>query len=123
MPPPRRHILCADDHEQIGLLMKRLLERAGHEVESVSDGQEAWNRLSANPAAFDFVITDQQMPNLSGLQLVEKLRATGFPGKIIIQTCQLSPPEADAFRALAVDRILRKPGELLQLVEIVNTAS
>ncbi len=103
--------------------MKRLLERAGHQVESVADGQEAWDRLSANPADYDFVVTDHQMPNLSGLELVEKLRATGFAGKIIIQTCQLTAPEEDAFRALAVDRILRKPGELLQLVEIVNTAS
>jgi CheY-like chemotaxis protein len=123
MPPPRRHILCADDHEQIAMLMKRLLERAGHHVESVTDGQEAWKRLSADPTSYDFVVTDHQMPNLSGLQLVEKLRATGFAGKIIIQTCQLSPPEENAFRALAVDRILRKPGELLRLVEIVKTGS
>ena len=103
--------------------MKRLLERAGHHVESVTDGQEAWKRLSADPTSYDFVVTDHLMPNLSGLQLVEKLRATGFAGKIIIQTCHLSAPEEDAFRALAVDRILRKPGELLRLVEIVNTES
>src|SRR2546422_5463141 len=100
----RRHVLFADDEEQIGLLVKRLLERAGHDVECVENGEQAWARIAANPTLFDFVVIDQQMPGYSGLELVEKLSAIGYAGKIIIQSGRLTAEEESAFRALPVHR-------------------
>jgi CheY-like chemotaxis protein len=120
--PQSRRVLCADDHEQITLLMKRLLERAGHIVECVSNGQQAWERITAEPDAFDVIVTDHQMPQVSGLELAAKLRAIGFAGKIIIQSCRLTTDEENAFRALAVDRILCKPGDVLRLADVVREA-
>ena len=119
-PAGRRQILCADDHEQIAHLVKILLERAGHFVECVSNGQQAWERIAANPARFDVVVTDHQMPHVTGLELAAKLRAIGYTGKIIIQSCRLSTEEETAFRALEVDRILCKPGDVLRLAEVVR---
>src|ERR1035438_6156934 len=100
-------ILCAEDHELICEVLKKALSGAGHDVECVFDGQAAWERLSANPLAFDLLITDHQidgqaawerlsanplafdvlitdhqMPHLSGLELVRKLRETAFAGWI-----------------------------------------
>lgn len=117
----RHNVLCADDHDQIALIMQRLLERAGHHVECVSDGQQAWERIAAAPAHFDVIVTDHQMPHLSGLELAARLRAIGFSGKIIIQSGRLSPAEESAYRALAVDNILRKPGDLLRLPEFMQS--
>lgn len=118
--PASRHVLCADDHEQIALLTKCLLEKAGHVVECVGDGRAAWDRLAADPARFDVVVVDHQMPHVSGLELTERLRAIGFTGKIIIQSCRLTADEETAFRALAVDRILCKPRDILRLAEVVR---
>ena len=102
-------ILCAEDHELICEVLKKALSGAGHHVECVFDGQAAWERLSANPLAFDVLITDHQMPHLSGLELVRKLRETAFAGRIIVESGNLTPELEDAFRALVVDRIIRKP--------------
>lgn len=119
----RRNVLCADDHDQIAQLVQRLLERAGHHVECVSDGQQAWERIAAAPDHFDVIVTDHQMPHLSGLELAAKLRAIGFAGKIIIQSCRLSSAEESAYRALAVDNILCKPGDVLRLAELMHANS
>ncbi len=118
-PAHGRHVLCADDHEQIGELVKRLLERSGHVVECVSNGQQAWDRIAEDPRHFDVVVTDHQMPGVTGLELAGKLRASGYAGKIIIQSCRLTAAEENAFRALAVDCILCKPRDVLRLAEVV----
>jgi CheY-like chemotaxis protein len=102
-------ILCAEDHELICEVLKKALSGAGHDVECVFDGQAAWERLSANPLAFDVLITDHQMPHSSGLELVRKLRETAFAGWIIVESGNLTPELEDAFRTLVVDRIVRKP--------------
>jgi two-component system chemotaxis response regulator CheY len=102
-------ILCAEDHEQICELLKKVLSEAGHEVECVFDGQAAWERLSADLSAFDVLITDHQMPRLSGLGLVQRLRETPFAGRIVVESGNLTPELEEAFRALRVDRIVHKP--------------
>jgi CheY-like chemotaxis protein len=102
-------ILCAEDHEQICELLKRVLSDAGHEVECVFDGQAAWDLLSADPSAFDVLITDHQMPRLSGLGLVQRLREIAFAGRIVIESGNLTPELEAAFLSLRVDRIVRKP--------------
>jgi CheY-like chemotaxis protein len=101
-------ILCAEDHELICELLKKALSDAGHDVECVFDGQAAWERLSANPLDFDVLITDHQMPRLSGLDLVQNVRGTAFAGLIIVESGNLTPEIEEAFRALRVDRIVRK---------------
>jgi len=116
-PPPAKataqdkralRILCAEDHEQICELLKKVLSDAGHHVECVFDGQAAWERLSADPLAFDVLITDYQMPCLSGLELVQKVRDTAFDGWIVVESGNLTPEIEAAFNALKVDRIVRK---------------
>ena len=101
-------ILCAEDNEHIAEILKKVLSDAGHEVECVLDGQAAWDRLSVDPSAFDLLITDHQMPRLSGLGLVKKTRATVFSGRIIVESGNLTPEIEKAYLALRVDRIVGK---------------
>jgi CheY-like chemotaxis protein len=113
-------ILCADDHELIRELLKRALSEAGHDVECVFDGQAAWELLSADLSAFDVLITDHQMPRLSGLALVQKLRRTAYTGRIIVESGILTSDLEAAFVALGVDRIARKttrPESILELID------
>jgi len=115
-------VLCAEDDESIAHLLKRLLEHAGHRVECVEGGLEALDRIVSDLTAFDLLVTDHQMPGLSGLGLVSKLRDTAFCGIIIVHSSALPESQAAAYRALAVDFILTKPvqaGELLAIVQRV----
>jgi two-component system, chemotaxis family, sensor kinase CheA len=71
----QRHgsILVVDDALTVRELERSILERAGYEVRTANDGQEALARLAEAPA--DLVLTDLEMPNMDGFALVEAIRA------------------------------------------------
>jgi two-component system, chemotaxis family, chemotaxis protein CheY len=106
----KRHlrVLYADDMRELRDIVRISLGREGHGVECVGDGNSALQRLADDPT-FDLVISDHHMPKMNGLELVSRLRALPFPGKIMIFSSELSPAVAAAYRRQGVDRILYKP--------------
>jgi PAS domain S-box-containing protein len=67
-------MLYIDDDESLLFLVKRLLERRGVLVSGYADQQLALEVLRADPAAFDLVLTDYNMPGLSGLDIAREVR-------------------------------------------------
>lgn len=70
---PSKLILLAEDSPTTRLQEKRILENAGYKVIVAADGLEAWSLLSHHN--FDAVVSDIMMPRLTGLELLEKIRA------------------------------------------------
>ncbi len=103
------HILYADDMRELRDIARIALTREGHVVECVSDGQQALDRLTANPDGYDLLISDHHMPRLDGLGLVTHVRGLPYAGKILIFSSELSPTVSDAYHELKVDKILFKP--------------
>jgi len=68
----KKAILLAEDSIVTRTQEARILENAGYEVVTATDGLEAWNKLATR--AFDAVVTDIIMPNLDGLGLAERIR-------------------------------------------------
>jgi sigma-B regulation protein RsbU (phosphoserine phosphatase) len=73
-------ILIAEDERITRTSLARQLTSWGHEVTAAEDGEQAWERLAAvgggtGGADYDIVITDWEMPRLSGLDLVRRIRA------------------------------------------------
>src|SRR3989344_5154361 len=68
------NILFADDSATIRTLMSSVLERRGHTVKTVTDGDEVIKWLNELPAP-DLVITDQNMERVNGLEVLHYLRA------------------------------------------------
>ncbi|MBF0303682.1 MAG: response regulator [Desulfamplus sp.] len=68
-------ILLVDDDEFIVEMTNEMLERLGYKVESKSDPEEALELFMANPDAFDLIITDMTMPQMTGAKLAERVRA------------------------------------------------
>jgi DNA-binding response OmpR family regulator len=68
----RLRVLVVDDEEDIRLLLRELLERAGYSVEEAADGRSALKQLFAKPPAL--VILDVTMPDLDGYQTLERVR-------------------------------------------------
>ena len=64
-----QHILCVDDEESLVFLLTRLLERRGYRVSGYTDPRAALVALQADPGSFDLLVTDYNMPELSGLEL------------------------------------------------------
>lgn len=108
---PRKsfRVLYADDMRELRQLLEIVLGRDGHKVDSVHDGKLALEMLKKDPSAYDVVITDHHMPNISGLQIVAELRAMKYPGRIIVFSSELSTEVDAAYRRHQVDHILPKP--------------
>lgn len=115
-------ILCADDNAMLGDMMLCLFSRAGHWVEHVANGLDAWERISADVLNYDVILTDHQMPGLTGLELVELLRQAKFRGRIVVHTSALTPAEFERYRALGVANIVIKSARAEQLLTAVAPA-
>ncbi len=72
-PPPQLSLVVVDDTMMVRELQRSILERGGYNVRTASDGAEAMAILSEAPA--DLVVTDVEMPNLDGLELIKNMRA------------------------------------------------
>jgi CheY-like chemotaxis protein len=113
-------ILYVDDLPGLREVTRIALASDGHTIECAADAPQAMARLAELPFGFDLVITDHCMAGLSGLQLVEWLRALAYPGKILVLTAESNPVISDAYRRLRVDRIVYKPTWPSELRQIVN---
>ena len=76
-PFPSRRILVVDDHIDTGQAMQRLLEGMGYEVETADSFASALE--AARRGTFDLLLTDIQLPDGSGLDLLRELRSRGSP--------------------------------------------
>jgi two-component system, OmpR family, response regulator CpxR len=70
---PKKVILCVDDNEQELSVLKFTLATNGYRVLAASNGQEAIAVFSTAPQ-IDLVLADTNMPQMSGGQLVERLK-------------------------------------------------
>lgn len=80
-------ILCVEDEHFISELYNRALNKAGYEVKTVLDGLEALKEAQTDK--YDIILLDIMLPNMTGLEILDTLRAPDAPplkAKIIIAT-------------------------------------
>ncbi|HWB58325.1 MAG TPA: response regulator [Chthoniobacteraceae bacterium] len=109
------NILVAEDDPTISLVVAIILRKLGHKVEVVDDGREAIVAFDARPDHYDIVFTDHDMPEVSGLEFIDHLRAKNFGGRVIVMSGSLSDDLMHAYLAKRVDKILQKPFTLEML--------
>lgn len=103
-------ILLAEDNPLVTETFIALLRAAGHTVTATQDGAEAWEYFQKRGAAeFDLVLADANMPRLSGPELVQRLRAAGFAGRIVVVSGYLAADKLDELVKFGADAVLRKP--------------
>jgi DNA-binding response OmpR family regulator len=115
-PPPR--ILVVEDDESIRGLGVKLLQRAGCRVDACEDGAAAWELIKLNH--YDLLITDHQMPRVTGLELVEQLRSASITLPVILLSGALPAEELNQKPWLQIGAAINKPyleDELLGAVE------
>lgn len=79
----------------LGEVLMRLLTEAGHTCRHGENGMEDWGALSPDLKAFDLVITDHEMPDLTGLELVELLHQAGYGGRIVVYSSSLTDADRE----------------------------
>ena len=118
-PSGSRQVIYADDMQELRELVRIVLGREGYAVETVADGKQAYELITATPGRFDLVITDHHMPAMNGLELVRRLKAGEFQGRILVFSSELSLAVHREYLELGVDRVLHKPVFPSKLREIL----
>jgi DNA-binding response OmpR family regulator len=113
--PPRR-ILVVDDDITIRRLSKAVLIHHGFQVDAAEDGAAGWDALRVNH--YDLLITDNNMPKVTGVELVKKLRSADMTLPVILVS-GLIPEELNRNPWL-LDATLLKPFTTDELLETVN---
>ncbi|HWO57058.1 MAG TPA: sigma-54 dependent transcriptional regulator, partial [bacterium] len=102
----RQRILVVDDESSLCEMMRIMLGKEGYEVETEQSGVKAVGRLA--DARYDLVIADLKMPELSGLELLEKAKETHAEMPFIVMTAFASVDTAiEALKKGASDYITK----------------
>ncbi|MDZ4819079.1 MAG: response regulator [Planctomycetota bacterium] len=109
-------ILVVDDDEIAREMLKNALSRAGYEVETASDGCQALRILRQDRCRL--VITDWEMPHMTGIELCHAIRAGDFPGYVyvILLTGRDSLQETVDGMSAGADDFIKKPFDPSELV-------
>jgi DNA-binding response OmpR family regulator len=99
-------ILVIDDAPDLALIMRMLLERAGHEVISAENGRRGLRRFFEDRP--DLVVLDLRMPELDGWETLERLRDLSDVPVLIVSGQTPAPEELDRLRP-GIDGFLPKP--------------
>lgn len=111
-------ILLVDDDHRVRAAMADLLEVGGHEVEPAASGPDALGRFDAG--RFDLVLTDLAMPGMSGWQVAAAIKARAPRCAVAVLTGWDDRNAFEEQRAGCVDRMLRKPCALEELLRAVR---
>lgn len=114
-------ILVIDDDEQIRILLRRVMEWAGYEVQEAENGRQGMRFQRSNPA--DLVITDLIMPEQEGLETIRELKKEFIDLKIIaISGGGRIGPEAylPAAGELGANRVFSKPFDVKVILQAVQ---
>jgi DNA-binding response OmpR family regulator len=115
-PSPR--ILVVDDDSEIRHLSTHLLLQSGYQVDAAEDGAAAWEALHAKN--YDLLITDHNMPKVSGVELVKKVRSARMTLPVILASGVLPEAELERHPWLQLASTLSKPFSPDQLLQMVK---
>jgi len=121
MSQPPIHILIADDDDQVRMLLKRVLVKAGYDVSEARNGNEAVRIFKQKSAAL--LITDLIMPDKEGIETIQEFRRNHTPVKIIAISGG-GRLDQNMYLAMAkkigADRVLSKPFMPQDLLTVVQ---
>ncbi|NRF67426.1 PAS domain S-box protein [Aquincola sp. S2] len=110
-----RHILCIDDDEVMRLTEEGLLTSLGYLVTGCETGREAIEAVRAAPFAFDLVIADYNMPDLSGIDVARALARVRPALPVLISSGYITEEMRAQAAALGVRGLVRKENTVDEL--------
>lgn len=114
------NILVIDDNEMNLRLINDMLKAAGHVVQIANNGSCALEMVAANK--FDIVLTDLQMPKISGIEIMNSLKANSSYRNIpiVAVTAHAMQGTDEELLEAGFDAYLSKPLALSELLELVD---
>jgi two-component system sensor histidine kinase and response regulator WspE len=100
VPGAKKRVLVVDDSITVREVQRQILRTHGYEVEVAVDGQDGWNKLRAGP--FDLVISDVDMPRVTGLEFVRRIRDDQVLRDVPVIIVSYKERDGDRLRGLEV---------------------
>jgi signal transduction histidine kinase len=124
MPTGNETILLVDDEEDVLEMMHLMLERFGYRVFPKISSIEAFEEFRREPEKFDLVITDQTMPKMTGMELIQELMRIRPDIPIILCTGFNEKITEDNTKSLGIGALISKPVRVkeiaLKIREVLN---
>lgn len=120
-PHRPRHVLVIDDDTTTRQITALFLARSGYLVDTAEDGERGWDALRSAP--YNLLVTDNDMPRLTGMKLVERLRSAGLTLPVIIASGSVELGEAENYPWLALAAVLHKPFSFSDLISAALRAA
>lgn len=116
----RPRVLLVDDDESVTRLLSSYLDRNGIDSRVINNAESAWSVFAEDSGAFDIVITDQTMPNLTGLELAKKIRSMRQDIPVVLCSGNNDMVDEQEAAAMGVSRFLNKPVRLDSLTTVIS---
>ncbi len=113
-------VLLVEDEQLVARSMTDILVRHGHSVRHLENGLDAWRHLEGSPGAYDLLVIDVNLPGMTGVDVVTRLRESRFAGRILMVSGRFSPSDMHALTRLGIDHCLTKPFNVSQFIEAVT---
>jgi CheY-like chemotaxis protein len=114
---PGRRVLLVDDDPMVRAVLVETLQVHGYHVTAAGDGQEALNLFA--PSRYDVVVTDLSMPQMSGWELIERLRQADREVPVIVISGVATGEDDERAQQTGV-ALLHKPTSLHHLREAIE---
>lgn len=116
------HVLVVDDEESVANFVGDLLDGYGYRATVVSSSHEAMERFKQAPAAYDLVVTDQTMPEMTGTEMAQAMLAIRPDLPIILCTGHSDQVDADSAFSHGIRAYLAKPFTMAALLHKLEEA-
>lgn len=112
-------ILYLDDEEPLVFIVKRMLERLGHQVAGFTNANVALAAFTEAPDSFHLVISDMSMPGMSGIDFAKAVLQLRPSARVVIASGYMDPKVIESAKAAGVYECIRKPNTLDEMRDMI----
>lgn len=120
IPSSRRKILYIDDDPNLVKIIEEIMDMMNYDIVTSIDSIRAMESIRSNPSEFDLIITDMNMPKISGVQLCRELSEICPELPVILCTGSAVISDEDEIMQNGVKKVIYKPYAINELIEAVD---
>jgi len=120
LPRGSGRILLVDDEAQVGRATQGILSELGYSVQPFTDSILALKRFWEEPDAFDLILVDHMMPQMTGVELAAAIKEARKDIPILLYSGYISKDLQDSCLQVGVGELLRKPYRMEELADALR---